>query len=400
MRVLIINSVCGIRSTGRICTDLAEILIENGNECEIAYGREKVPEKYEQISYRVGNDTDVKLHVLASRIFDCSGFFGRKSTEKLIEEIKRYKPDLIHLHNLHGYYLNVEILFKYLAIADIPIIWTLHDCWTFTGHCAYFSYANCDRWKTGCHHCSQKNMYPSGYIFDNSRLNFEKKRQLFTSVQNMTLVTPSKWLSRLAHSSFLGKYPIKVIQNGIDLSVFKPIYGDFRERYELQDKTIILGVASVWDKRKGLDDFLELAELINDQMRIVLVGVSKKQIKRFPKNIIGVERTNNIRELSEIYTAADVFVNPSKEETMGLTTVEAMACGTPVVVSNLTAVPEIVTDDCGIIVEKLTPENIKNAVEKILKAKLNPRNVAQMYDKMEQYLKYVALYRDVLDGNT
>lgn len=395
MKVLMINSVSGYGSTGRICTDLAEVLHENGHKCEIAYGRESVPDKYRDISYRIGSAADVKMHALASRMFDRSGFYSKKATKALIEEIDRFQPDVIHLHNLHGYYLNIEILFEYLAKTDIPVVWTLHDCWAFTGHCAYFSTANCDHWKTGCHHCPQKTQYPSSYLCDHSKQNYENKRQLFTSVRNMTLVTPSEWLAGIVRTSFLGKYPVRVIRNGIDLSVFHPTDGNFREKYALQGKKIILGVASVWDERKGFDDFLKLAELIDEQTRIVLVGVNKKQISRLPKNIIGIERTNNVKELAQIYTTADVFVNPSREETMGLTTVEAMACGTPVVVSDLTAVPEVVTFDCGVIVSKLTTEALKDAIEKVLKMNYNPRTVAQMYDKKDRYLQYLALYLEM-----
>lgn len=389
MKVLMVNSVCGIRSTGRICTDLAKALRENGHECEIAYGRESVPEKYRNISYRIGSDADVKMHALMSRAFDCSGFRSKKATETLIKKIQRYKPDVIHLHNLHGYYLNIEILFEYLATADIPVVWTLHDCWAFTGHCAYFSVAKCDRWKTGCHHCPQKKCYPASYLCDHSAQNYEKKRRLFTSVRNMTLVTPSEWLAGLVRASFLGKYPVQVIPNGIDLSVFQPTEGNFRERYCLQGKKIVLGVASVWDERKGLDDFLKLAELIDEQTRIVLVGVNRKQIKRLPKNVVGIERTNNVNELAEIYTAADVFVNPGREETMGMTTLEALACGTPTVVYNCTAVPEVIDETCGLVVEPCA-EYIWDAVTRIEKnnreACLNRAKSFGLNRQAEQYL--------------
>lgn len=393
MKVLMINSVCGIGSTGRICTDLAEVLGENGHACEIAYGRKKAPDRYQDIAYPIGSSATVKLHALASRIFDCSGFCSRKATEALIGEIKRYQPDIIHLHNLHGYYLNIEILFKYLAAADIPVVWTLHDCWTFTGHCAHFSAAKCEKWRTGCRHCVQKKKYPASFLLDRSKQNFEKKKQLFTSVRNMTLVTPSWWLAGQVRDSFLGKYPVRVIQNGVDLSVFRPTDGDFREKYGLQGKTVILGVASVWDAQKGLDDFLRLADVIDDHTRIVLVGLSRKQIKRLPENVIGIERTNDAKALAEIYTAADVFVNPSREETMGLTTVEAMACGTPVVVSNLTAVPEVVREDGGIVVERLDTQGIQSAINKILQNKWQPEKNAQLYEKRQQYQKQLELYR-------
>lgn len=390
-----INSVCGIRSTGRICTDLAETLIDNGHQCEIAYGRETVPEKYSDISYRIGSECGVRMHALASRIFDCSGFCSKKPTEKLICEIERFKPDVIHLHNLHGYYLNIETLFEYLASTDIPVVWTLHDCWAFTGHCAYFAAAKCERWRDGCHNCPQKSTYPASVVLDRSKYNYERKKHLFTSVSNMTLVTPSDWLAGLVRDSYLAKYPVRVIRNGIDLSVFKPTANDFREKHEIGDKKMILGVASVWSERKGLNDFIALSKLVDKQTCIVLVGVNKKQQGMLPENIIGIERTNNVRELAEIYTAADVFVNPSKEETMGLTTVEAMACGTPVVVSNLTAVPEVVTDLGGVVVDGLTACSISGAVAKVLSSKFDPISNAQMFDKKAKYAQFLEFYESV-----
>lgn len=392
MKVFMINSVCGIRSTGRICTDLAETLIDNGHQCEIAYGRETVPEKYSDISYRIGSECGVMMHALASRIFDCSGFCSKKPTEKLICEIDRFKPDVIHLHNLHGYYLDIETLFEYLASTDIPVVWTLHDCWAFTGHCAHFAAAKCERWRDGCHNCPQKSTYPASVVLDRSKYNYERKKRFFTSVSNMTLVTPSDWLAGLVRDSYLAKYPVRVIRNGIDLSVFKPTASDFREKHGIGDKKMILGVASVWSERKGLNDFIALSELVDKQTCIVLVGVNKKQQGMLPKNIIGIERTNNVRELAEIYTAADVFVNPSKEETMGLTTVEAMACGTPVVVSNLTAVPEVVTDLGGVVVDGLTVESTRDAVYFVLGRAWQPVKSAELYEKKQKYLEYLELY--------
>lgn len=331
MKVLQINSVCGIRSTGRICTDLAEVLEQNGHECKIAYGRETVPEKYQKYAVRIGSDFDVKLHALQSRIFDNTGFGSRRATETFIEWVKEYDPDVIHLHNIHGYYINIEILFNYLANANKPVIWTLHDCWTFTGHCAYYSYVKCDKWKTGCFNCPQKKSYPSSILFDQSKQNWLKKKALFTSVKNMILVTPSKWLANEVNQSFLSKYPVKVIHNGIDLNVFKPTPSDFREKNGLMGKKIILGVASIWDKRKGLDDFVELSKNLDEDYKIVLVGLSENQIYDLPKNILVIIRTNNVKELAEIYSSADVLFNPTYEDNYPTVNLEAQACGTPVI---------------------------------------------------------------------
>lgn len=396
MKVFEINSVCGIRSTGRICTDLADLLKEYGHECRIAYGRETVPDKYKDVSYRIGSDADVKRHALASRLFDCSAFCSKKATQALTEEIDDYRPDVVHLHNLHGYYLDVETLFEYLAAADIPVVWTLHDCWAFTGHCAYFSAAECDRWKNGCHDCPQKGQYPASLFADRSRQNWEKKRALFTGVKNMTIVTPSEWLAGLVNASFLGKYPVKVIRNGIDLEAFKPTASDFRERYGLQGKTLILGVATAWSERKGLAELRELSSLLDDRYRLVLLGLPERWIRTLPEKVVGLPVTDTVEELAGIYTEADVFVNASKEETMGLTTVEAMACGTPVVVSNLTAVPEVVTPESGVVVKELTAVELKKGIERVLGGSFDPRSGAQAYEKRQQYLRYLEVYTDVL----
>lgn len=334
MKVFQINSVCGIRSTGRICTDLAEVLISQGHECRIAYGREFVPEKYKDISYRIGRNFGVKINALKARIFDNEGFNAKRATKKLIKEIEKYNPDVIHLHNLHGYYLNIEILFDYLKKADKPVVWTLHDCWAFTGHCTYFDFAGCKKWQSACHNCSQKKDYPSSKCKDRSKKNYFQKKAAFTGVRNLTIVTPSKWLKEKVEQSFLKEYKVEVIHNGIDLDVFKPTPSDFRIRYGIEDKKIILGVASVWNRRKGLQDFIELSKILDDEYKIVLVGLTEEQKRSLPENIIGITRTNNVKELAEIYTAADVFFNPTYEDNYPTVNLEAQACGTPVVTYN------------------------------------------------------------------
>lgn len=393
MKVLMINSVCGIRSTGRICTDLTEVLEKEGHTCKIAYGRESVPEKYRKYAVRIGSDLGVKMHAGLSRIFDDAGFHSRFATRKFIRRVKAYDPDVIHLHNIHGYYLNIEILFDYLRTCGKKIIWTLHDCWAFTGHCPHFTYVGCEKWKTLCGHCVQKRGYPKSIFLDRSRQNFERKKKLFTGIPNLTLVTPSKWLAGLVKESFLKEYPVEVIHNGIDLTVFKPTPSDFRQRYHLEDKKVILGVASVWDRRKGFDDFLDLAKHLDDSYRIVLVGVSEEQQKILPKNIIGIKRTNNTKELAEIYTTADVFLNLSVEETMGLVTVEAMACGTPCIVLNKTAVPEFVNEKCGIVLSDYNYNDICDSLSSIVKFdQVKSCECAKNYEKYEKYNCYIKLY--------
>ena len=353
MRVLIINVVCGIRSTGRICTDIAAELEAQGHEVKIAYGREQVPEKAKKYAVRIGTDWDVKVHGVLSRVFDAHGLGSKHATRAFLKWAEEYRPDLLWLHNIHGYYINYELLVG--CIKNHPgrqVRWTLHDCWAFTGHCSYFTMAKCDQWKEHCTACVQKKRYPASLLLDRCRRNFDRKRAAFTGVERLTLITPSQWLADLVKQSFLKEYPVEVHYNKIDTSVFKPTPSDFRKEYGLEDKKIVLGVASVWDDRKGLDDFIELAKLLDDSYAIVLVGLNEKQLRDLPKKIIGIRRTNSTSELAAIYTAADVFVNPSREETFGLTTVEALSCGTKAVVYKGTACEEIVKQYSGVAVDQ------------------------------------------------
>lgn len=353
MKVLMINSVCGIGSTGRICTDLAQEFEKSGHEVKIAYGREeKVPDAFRKYAVRIGSAMDVKLHGLRTRLLDEHGFGSKAATKKFLEWAESYQPDLLWLHNIHGYYINVELLFAWIKKhPKLEVKWTLHDCWAFTGHCAYFTMADCNKWKTHCEHCKQKEKYPTSKGLDNASHNFERKKRAFTGVAHMTLITPSQWLADLVKQSFLSEYPIEVHYNKIDTSVFKPTPSDFRKKYGLEGKKVILGVASTWDERKGLADFLELAKMLDEQYAIVLVGLSKKQIEEMPEKIMGITRTDSPNELAAIYTAADVFVNPSREETFGMTTVEAKACGTKAIVYKDTACEEIARTMAGEVVE-------------------------------------------------
>ncbi len=372
MKLLLINSVCGIRSTGRICTDIATEYEKEGHEVKIAYGRETVPEQFQRYAVRIGTDLGNKISAIHTRLTDKHGFANKNATKGFLKWAEEYDPDLLWLHNIHGYYINIEMLFAWIkSRPNMQVKWTLHDCWAFTGHCAYFSYVNCDKWKTGCGNCPQKNQYPTTSILDNSEKNFLRKKTAFTGVKNMTLITPSRWLAGLVEHGFLSEYPIEVVYNTIDKSTFKPTSSDFRERYGLQNKTIILGVASVWERRKGLEDFIELSKILDDKYVVVLVGVDDKQIASLPQNVIGIKRTNSPRELAKIYTAADVFINTSREETFGLTTVEALSCGTPVVVYKNTACEEVVNmygeKNRGLVADCLDdPCVLLNCIERLL----------------------------------
>ena len=392
MRVLLINVTCGYGSTGRILTGIYDAYEADGNECLIAYGRGSAPEGYRAI--KTGTRLGKAMHGLKSRIKDSHGFGSRAETKQLIHQIKRFNPEIIHLHNIHGYYINIEILFDYIKKAGIPVIWTLHDCWAFTGHCTHFDYAGCERWMTGCYRCPQLSRYPKSFFYDNTLRNYHRKKELFCGVSDITLVTPSKWLGAIVKKSFLSACPVFVIPNGVDLAQFKPTYGNFRKRYGLGDKKIVLGVASVWESRKGLEEFGVLSGLRDDNYKIVLVGLTKKQIRSMPEKILCIQRTESVRELAELYTAADVFVNMSVEESMGLVTVEAMACGTPVIVYNKTALPEVVGGDCGYITETNTPEEVGRLIENMREFDREALlRQAARYEQSGQYKKYAELLR-------
>lgn len=386
MKVLMINSVCGIRSTGRICTDIAEVLTSGGHECRIAYGRESVPVQYQAYGLRVGSEWGVRLHGLQARLFDSAGFGSKAATRRLVEQIRQYDPDLIHLHNLHGYYLDVETLFGWLKEANKPVVWTLHDCWPFTGHCPHFTVAKCGRWKTGCHGCPEKSRYPASLWLDRSRENYVRKQRAFTGLERLTLVTPSRWLADLVGESFLKEYPVEVIPNGIDLNVFQPTSGDFRQRHHLEDKKIVLGAASAWDDRKGLADLVKLAELLGGEYAVVVVGVTHKQKAALPGSVIAITRTESPRELAELYTAADVFVNPTYEDNYPTVNLEAHACGTPVITyrtgGSVESVPEHCVVPCGDI----------NALAEKIRTGTASRKTDLQADRKTMLERYLALY--------
>ena len=341
MKYLFINSVAGVGSTGRIAADKCRELIREGHDCVLAYGR-SCGNCEDLRTVRIGSDLDVKIHGAVNRVFDNHGFNSAAATRRFLKWVRQYDPDVIWLHNVHGYYIHVGLLFDYLRFSGKKIIWTLHDCWAFTGHCAYFDYVRCDKWKTGCEKCPQKKNYPASLVMDGSRENYEAKRYHFAGIPNLTITVPSHWLAKRVKESFLGDYPVEVVYNTVNREVFKPTPGDFRKKHGLENKTILLGVANIWEERKGLKDFAALAPMLEDRYQIVLVGLTPEQSKGLPGNILCLPRTDNIRQLVEIYSAADLYINPSVEETFGMTTLEALYCGTPSIVYEDTACEEIV----------------------------------------------------------
>lgn len=387
-----INVVCN-GSTGRIMSEIQQKAISCGYEAYSFFGR---GEASNDKCYKICNMLDVLWSAFLTRFFDMHGCGCKSATRRMIKKIEKINPDVIQLHNIHGYYLNLDILFKYLKKCNKKIFWTLHDCWAFTGHCVHFTYPECEKWRTGCERCIRIKDYPASWCFDNSKKNYKHKKELFTGIKNMTLISPSEWLKKLVKQSFLTEYPIKVINNGIDLEKFKPTNTtNIWKKYNIpKDKKIILGVAAIWDERKGLDDFIELSKELKDEYIIVLVGLNDNQIKNLPANIVGIKRTENIEDLANLYTNAYVFFNPSKEETFSLVTVEAMACGTPVIVYNNSAAKELVNEKCG---EALKIKNIKKVNESIKKIQIHRHdciNQAKNYDKNKKNMEYIENYEE------
>ena len=400
IRLLQINSTLNWGSTGRIAEDIGLALMTEGGESYIAYGRNANVTKSNAI--QIGTKRDIYNHVLQTRLLDRHGLASKKATKKLIKEIIKINPDIIHLHNIHGYYLNYPILFEYLSSIQTPIVWTLHDCWTFTGHCAYYSFHNCNKWKKGCHKCPQIRRYPSSWGVDMSERNFFKKNVLFTSVKNLTLIAVSDWLSNEVKYSFFKKFPIKTIHNGIDIDTFKPSIKT-KEDLNLFSKFTILGVASIWEKRKGLDDFYALNNKLDKEFQIILIGLTEKQIKELPEGIIGIQRTNSIQELATYYSIADVFFNPTWEDNFPTTNLEALACGTPVITYRTGGSPEAIDKDTGYSIEQGDLDTAIKAIYtikecgKIKYSNLCRKRAIDYFNKKERYAEYLQLYKELLN---
>ncbi|BDG37653.1 glycosyltransferase [Saccharococcus caldoxylosilyticus] len=396
-----INVTCN-GSTGRIMNMIQQTANRAGYRSISVFGRGKPPSQGEFI--KIGNSMDIYSHVALTRIFDKHGLGSRKATKKFISELEKINPSLIHLHNIHGYYINYAVLFNYIKEKEVPVIWTLHDCWAFTGHCSYFDYVQCDKWKTGCNKCPQKRSYPSSLFLDNSLSSYRLKKEFFTGIKKLTIVTPSNWLANLVSQSFLKEYPIKVINNGIDLNIFRPLNRKrIREKLGIsEDQFIILGVAaSFTDKRKGYNYFLELSEKIDDKCTIILIGVSKKQKQNLPKNIIGFTRTENIEELVEFYSMADVFVNPTLEDNFPTVNIEALAAGTPVVAFDTGGVSEVINEQCGCVVDKGNTEALFNAILEVRCRNKkyyeeNCLNTSLRYRAEDKYNEYIKLYEEMM----
>lgn len=382
-------------STGRIMFGIAAEARKNGIEVRCASpitSTNKCKQPLEEY-YKIGSDFSRKINVLLARITGFNGCFAYFETKALLRELNRFSPDIVHLHTLHNSYINLPILFNYLADNSIRVIWTLHDCWAFTGQCPHFVVEKCDKWKAGCNHCVKYKEYPES-LFDNTKIMWRLKKKWFTQIEDLTIVTPSYWLQSLVGESFLKEKKKVVIHNGIDLSIFRPQKSDIFKKYT--GKHIVLGVAFGWGYRKGLDVFEFLAKNLPSNYQIVLVGTDERVEERLPKNIVCIRRTQNQKELAELYSAADVFVNPTREDTFPTVNIESIACGTPVLTFRTGGSPEIINENCGIVVECDDIEAIYMSIRRACEEKNNMGDCAIIrskdFDMNDRFKEYVELF--------
>ena len=396
-KIVLINTVL-YGSTGNIVKQLKDLAEENGMQAFTvsAFARNSTT-KYSDNDIVIGNYFDRYLHIWLSRVTGLSGVFSAFSTLKLTKQMAKIDPDVIHLHNLHNAYINLPILFRYIKKNNIRVIWTLHDCWAFTGRCPYFDMYSCRKWETGCYECPYpQESYPVAKR-DCTKMMWNIKKRTFTGVKDLTVVTPSKWLAELAGQSFLGKYPIKTINNGINLDAFKPRKGELSDQLSTSAKYNVLGLAMDWNKRKGLDVIVELRNRLNEDYQVILVGTDDKIASKLSSyGIKCINRTSSQEELAEIYTMADVYINPTREDNFPTVNIEALACGTPVVTFDTGGSPESIDDTCGIVVPKEDIEAMKAAVIEICEKKtINSRDCikrAGNFNKDDKFLEYIKLY--------
>lgn len=389
-------------SVGRIAEQIGETAIQCGWESYITYARRNQASKSKLI--KIGTYWDVYWHGIMTRIFDNHALCSKRATRQFIKEVDKIKPDIIQIHHIHGYFINMRILFDYLSSLKIPIVWVFHDCWSITGHCAYFDYVRCEKWKRGCYECVQKEEYPASWVFDRSEENYFLKKKLFNSIDNLTIVPVSYWLEEIMRESFLKGHKIQVIQNGIDLDVFAPRNNndEIRKKYNIGSRTMLLGVASTWESRKGLKDFIKLQTLIDVDSVIVLVGLSRRQIERLPDGMIGIMRTENVQELAELYSATDVFINLTWEDTFPTTNLEALACGIPVVTYRTGGSVESISSETGFVVEQGDLDSVWQVVGKIRKkgkgfySKNCRERAKRLYNRNDRFKDYIQLYSVLL----
>ena len=392
MKILMINVVCGIKSTGRICTDIAQMLERQGHEVKIAYGREEVPERLEHFAVRIGSRLGVYAHVGRAMTLDGAGLGSKAATKTFIDWVKEFDPDIIHLHNLHGYYIHVPTLFDYLKTANKKIIWTLHDMWPFTGHSPACDQAGCEKWRVGCGDCPMVREYPKSFT-DFSARNFAWKQAAFSGFSDLTLVSPSKWLASLTEQSFLGNYPVKVIPNGIDTTAFHPMNTDFKARHGLEDKKVVLGIAGNWhDTRKGFPDFMKLAENLPEDYHVVMVGIPEDLKSRLPGNVLGIPKTHSVQELAEVYSAADVLLNPTYSDNFPTVNLEALCCGTPVLTYRTGGSPEPIREGWGAVAEQGNLAQVLEILPRVAAMQPDAATAQRLFSKERAIEEYSKLY--------
>ncbi|MDM1552253.1 glycosyltransferase [Empedobacter falsenii] len=399
-KILQINTVSNSGSTGKIVEGIGKMITNEGWKSYSAFGREINNSKYSE-EIIIGDKLDFYLHAIGTRLTDRHGFFSKKATLNFMKKLEVINPDIVHLHNIHGYFIHIKLLFQFLKKQKIPVIWTLHDCWSFTGHCAHYVAVNCNKWQTQCNNCPQLIQYPKSYK-DSSFQNYKDKKEIFTSLNHIDIVTPSNWLAKEVSKSFLNKYSITVINNGVDLISFSEKKNEnLLNKLNIQNPKIVLGVASVWTQRKGYEDFIKLAELLIDKnIILIMVGLNSQQLKKLPNNIIGIQRTESLQQLSDLYSIADIFFNPTYEDNFPTTNIEALACGTPILTYNTGGSPEIIDDNTGWVInqgdlgEAIT---IIQSFEKTQNVKINCRiRAEQLYNQEIKFMEYINLYKKYL----
>lgn len=409
MKILQINTVYkNGGSTGRIAYDLRNIILASGNDAYVAYGYEFIPlseEDYEG-TYKMCSYPRLQWSKLMTRLFAHHGFYNATETKRLLKWIDKIHPDVIHLHNIHNHYIHVKMLFDYIKQHHIPVVWTLHDCWSFTGWCAYFDMAHCDKWKNGClGYCPSKSDYPITWFSACNERNFRDKKEAFLGVENLTLVTPSQWLADLTRSSFLKDYPVEVINNGVDTNVFRPLCNTgIREKYGIpKEAKVILALMNMWGKRKGSDYLLELPKHLKNEELLVIVGLKKEQLGILPKeHCLGISRTDDVQELAALYSEAAVFLNPTLEDNFPTTNIEALSCGTPIVTFQTGGSVESVTPNTGIVVGQGDMKGLLSSIREVCAKGKSfyidacREKAVRDYNKVEQYVKYIDLYKHVL----
>lgn len=398
MKILQINCIANSCSTGRIAEQIGELAQQEGWESYIAYGQYAYTSSSKLI--RIANKFDLGIHFIETRLLDRHGLSSRLATKRLIKKVKEINPDIIHLHNIHGYYLNYPILCDYLISSGKPVVWTMHDCWALTGHCAYFDTANCERWKSGCFQCPLKSIYPKSIFADRSQKNYSQKTQWFTALDNLTIVAVSGWLNDIVKQSILKEKRLELIHNGIDIKRFHPVE-NVDNHYHFQGKKVLLGVVASWTVEKGFYDFISLSKHISDEYCIVMVGVNDSMKKKLPHNIIGINKTENLETLSQLYSRALVLLTLSHNDTFPTTNLEALACGTPVITYPTGGSPEAVDDKTGFVVEAGDFDKVIEAIKiidtngKAYYSQNCRTRALEYFDKDKQLAKYIELYKSI-----